>query len=413
MLERTFNLNMREEVNYPIRKDVDDFNYVAFHISSTLFVKLYMVVELDNGECVFDVFFVENRDYDLKCFFRDKNGRKIVRIIYFKLQNLENKRGLLTFKRIDLMTKPEFPTRSFFFGNQYMAAGFDLSKGCAISFITSKIYEIREAYDPNGYAQVRFVRSNGFDYTANANLMNNFDKGRLLQQSYYGTNKPPYQIGISFENLWRYNPIQGGDKYNNLGHIVDYSITEKSLYLKLRPLDWAKDNFITDSYMEIEYRFENNSLIIDNRFIDFSMLDHTRNGIGRQEMPAFYPVASLRNYVYLSSRDKLVTKTNLGFWGKPENYENLLFEVKDCWSGWFNDQGYGIAICTPHIDRHYAGSYLADERYRLPSSLANPVNYIAGITSFDLESLQPVQYTCKLAIGNIREIQREFKGIKH
>ena len=142
-----------------------------------------------------------------------------------------------------------------------------------------------------------FERAAEFDFTQNANFINTYDKGRLLQQSYYGNDKSPYQIGISLGNLWSYNPVQSGDRFNNVGRIIDYVLTDKSLYLKVRPLDWAKNNYVTDSYMETSYRFEHGILKVSNRFIDFSMLNHSRNGMGRQEMPAFHTVASLKNYM--------------------------------------------------------------------------------------------------------------------
>ena len=73
------------------------------------------------------------------------------------------------------------------------------------------------------------------------NLLNDHDTGRLIQQSYYGTNSAPYVPEKYGENMWCYNPVQGGDQYNNRSKLVDYVISEdgKSIYVKCRPLDWA------------------------------------------------------------------------------------------------------------------------------------------------------------------------------
>jgi pseudouridine-5'-phosphate glycosidase len=68
---------------------------------------------------------------------------------------------------------------------------------------------------------------------------------------------------------------------------VDYVISEdgKSIYVKCRPLDWAKKNVLTPSYMENTYTLCDGYVKVDNRFVDFSGYTH-RNA--DQELPAFY-----------------------------------------------------------------------------------------------------------------------------
>ncbi len=84
------------------------------------------------------------------------------------------------------------------------------------------------------------------------NLLNDHDTGRLIQQSYYGTDSDPYKPAKYGENMWCYNPVQGGDQYGNRSKLVDFKIAEdgKSIWVKCQPLDWAQKNARTPSYME-------------------------------------------------------------------------------------------------------------------------------------------------------------------
>jgi len=87
------------------------------------------------------------------------------------------------------------------------------------------------------------------------NLLNDHDTGRLIQQSYYGTDSAPYKPAKYGENMWCYNPVQGGDQHGNRSKLVDFKITEdgKSIWVKCRPLDWAQKKSYAPSYMENTY----------------------------------------------------------------------------------------------------------------------------------------------------------------
>ena len=55
--------------------------------------------------------------------------------------------------------------------------------------------------------------------------------------------------------------MQGGNQYNDHSKIVDLRLSEEEIYIKCRPLDWAKEKeFITPSYMEAWYTIENNNV---------------------------------------------------------------------------------------------------------------------------------------------------------
>lgn len=161
------------------------------------------------------------------------------------------------------------------------------------------------------------------------NLLNSHDTGRLIQQSYYGTNSAPYKPANYNRNTWYYNPVQGGDQHNN-------------------------------------------------RFIDFSGYTH-RNA--HQELPAFYTISYLSNFVYYAgnqawSGDTLTTKADLAVWaGNTDAYFKL--KSRETWGAWVAPTGYGIEVYTPIARILLAGRHQYNGSKDAP---ADAINYVAPLS---------------------------------
>lgn len=243
------------------------------------------------------------------------------------------------------------------------------------------------------------------------NLLNDHDTGRLVQQSYYGTNKAPYECGIYGGNTWGYNPVQGGDQYNNRSKLIDYKISDdgKSIYVKCRPLDWAKNNVMTPSYMENTYTLCGGYVKVDNRFVDFSGYVH-RNA--HQELPAFYTVSYLSEFVYYAGKDAwtngaLSVKKDLLFWaGNSDAYFAL--SSKEAWCAWVSANGYGIGVYTPIAEQLLAGRFSYNGSKDAGN---NATNYVAPLISKTLKSYEPFEYSYYIATGNTEEIRTEFFNV--
>jgi hypothetical protein len=163
------------------------------------------------------------------------------------------------------------------------------------------------------------------------NLINQADTGRLVQQSYYGANSSSdnYQMGYFNNSSWPYNPVQGGDKANNPSRIIDVVVGTYSVYIKAQPMDWGHDGKITPSYMENVYILDDEFVRVDNRFVDFSSMNHR---YVHQELPAFYTVSYLDNFTYYAgtkpwTNDKLTSRNDLKFWG-GEYHNDCEFRIK-------------------------------------------------------------------------------------
>ena len=241
------------------------------------------------------------------------------------------------------------------------------------------------------------------------NLLNEHDTGRLVQQSYYGTNKAPYECGTYNGQTWGYTPVQGGDQYNNRSKLVDFKIENNAIYVKCRPLDWAKNGEYTPSYMENTYTLQDGHIEVSNRFTDFSGYTH-RNA--HQELPAFYTVSYLSEFVCYTGKNawrdgELTVKSDLPFWaGNSNAYLNL--SSSETWCAWRAPNGYGVGVYTPVAEILLAGRF---EYNGSKDAKNNATNYVAPLITKTLKSYEPFEYTYYITTGSTDEIRNEFEEI--
>ncbi len=244
------------------------------------------------------------------------------------------------------------------------------------------------------------------------NLLNDHDTGRLIQQSYYGTNSEPYKPAKYGENVWSYNPVQGGDQYNNRSKLVDLKIAEdgKSIYVKCQPLDWAQKNSRTPSYMENTYTIADGHIKVDNRFIDFSGYTHRD---AHQELPAFYTISYLSDFVFYNGNDawsggELTVKKDLPFWaGNSNAYFNL--QSKETWGAWVAPNGYGIGVYTPIAEILLAGRH---EYNGSKNASDSATNYVAPLITYKLKAFDAFEYSYYITTGSVEEIRAVFEAVK-
>ncbi len=293
----------------------------------------------------------------------------------------------------DLTTeKIPVPNKSLYIENDRFKLGIDMGWGGTINYIKDKNNKI----------------------TSLENLVNKHDTGRLIQQSFYGTGpiEGVYQPGISFDTQWNYNPVQGGDQYNNASRLIDLVVTETSVYIKSQPQDWSLDNELTPSYMENTYTLKADHIQVDNRFVDFSGWEHPHRG---QELPALYTVSYLDTFVWYDSDaswtgDTLSSRNDLNFWGDAKYVADCTFSIKEnnqeTWCAWVNtDDNYGLGLYVPKVDQFKAGRYEYDGT---KDATAVPTNYVAPVNMLKLVSFKPLEYSYILTAGSLEEIRATF-----
>ena len=205
------------------------------------------------------------------------------------------------------------------------------------------------------------------------NLINYYDPGRQFQQSFYasvgGNNSATSgQNGYTRKMCWTggepiywpYNPVQGGDCHTNISQMVDYKRTRNSIYVRCKPLDWADNNYVTDSYLENWYSIENDIVTVKNRFVNFAgFTDMETCDKTQLELPAAYIVHPLHKYVtyqgetpWINDEAGLIYQPNLGSWAKSAD---IVRKHPEDWFAWVNDDDFGVGVYIPDIDFYASG----------------------------------------------------------
>ncbi|MBO5065730.1 MAG: hypothetical protein J6D06_06425 [Clostridia bacterium] len=416
---KTFNddgsINLEKAVNCTF----DDskfkmFNYYGLKYTTDAYVKGTLTYKAGTKE-VSEDFFLEptNTEKEFNSFIDDfLDGKKAYKLISLSFEALNKEDAKMDILGFSVFNR-EIPDREVFVESDNLKIGVDLLWGGALSYVEDLNSNV-QAVSVDGQIKVDSnaeERYNAKSVNDNVNLINRNDTGRLVQQSYYGT--LDYDHGVYMENDWKYNPVQGGNQFNDASKIVDLKITGNSIYIKCRPLDWAKEKeFITPSYMEATYSIENGAVHGKCRFVDFSGYPEAES---TQEIPAFYCIEPFNNFVYYKgdkpwTNGPLTNEPELIFWpdaGYPKFYNK---ENWAAFTGEFEDS-FGIGIYVEGEEEFLSGVFEREKTTEEDPSKAGPTSYIAITKTRIFTSFEPFRYEYYLATGNANEIRETFKKI--
>ena len=390
------------------------FNYYGIEYSSDCYIKATVHYSAGVKAKTEDFFLEPSKKKTTFYSFVDdalagKKGNKINSITLETLTKAEENIKIYGFS----VFNREIPEQEIFIQNDTHKLGIDLLWGGALSYLEDLDSNVQAVF-VDGQIKVDSNASERYNTESvnnNVNLINRNDTGRLVQQSYYGT--LDYDHGVYMENDWRYNPVQGGNQFNDASKIVDLRVTDTEIYIKCRPLDWAKEKeYITPSYMEATYSLENGAVHAKCRFVDFSGYPEAES---TQEIPAFYCIEPLNNFVYYGGKKpwtngKLTNEPDLIFW-PDAGYPN--FYSKENWSaftGEFEDS-FGIGVYVDNEEAFLAGVFEREKTTNEDPSKDGPTSYIAIVKNRIFKSFDPYQYEYYLATGDTAEIRSTFKKI--
>ena len=394
-----------------------EFNYFGIKYTSDSYLKCSLTYSVKK-ETVREEFFLEPSQSEKDFYsFIDNALEKVIatNLIEFTCEPLNSSKAQVKFIGFSVFLR-EVPEQEIFIETENYKLGVDLLWGGALSYLEDLNSDV-EAVKVDGKIKVDSNASERYDTRAvnkNVNLINRNDTGRLVQQSYYGTLESPYEPATYMDNTWNYNPVQGGNQYNDHSKIVDLRLSEEEIYIKCRPLDWAKEKeFITPSYMEAWYTVEGENVHVKCRFTDFSGYPAID---AEQELPAFYCIEPLNTFVYFdgtepfSKDNKLVTNSELGFWAEEGYPKFTSVEHWAAYRGEFSDS-FGIGVYMPTHDTFLTGVYRRGETTEKDPSKDDPTSYIAVVKTNHFESFKPMEYDYFISTGTTEEIRNNFKEI--
>jgi len=318
------------------------------------------------------------------------------------------------------------------------------NKTCYLSYVQDAHYKLGINLTWGGAISELYDRTaNSGSINSGTNLINASDTGRLIQQSYYGTNgdsDPNYtpHWWKSRDDLpyakWSYNPVQGGDANNNQSRIIDFEVGSDYIYVKAQPLDWANhianadgtytktDSRFTFCYIENRYTLKTTAdkgsyIQVDNRMVDFSGYTHPYS---TQELPAFYTLAYLDDYYWYNGTKPwtndaagLKCEDNLPFWGDPAKFIDTTFNYQqsntETWGAFVNGTTkYGLGMYVPNIDTIKGGRLDGSESSMSASAIDGHTSYFAPLKTLKIVCYEPVEYSYLLCAGTIDTIRNVF-----
>ena len=350
------------------------------------------------GESVTDDFYLEAGTDTFSCVITQYlNGKKGAGITSMTFETCNDKSAEFALCAMDTQEHPVYGVGAdtYYIENSRYKLGVRLIWGGGINYLEDKQSDVKRL----------------------KNLVNQADTGRLIQQSYYGVQQnAEYTPGKYNGTTWAYNPVQGGDVKGNHSRIIDIVVTEYSVYVKSQPLDWAKDNSLTPSYMENTYTVYSDRIQVDNRFVDFSDWTHR---YCHQELPAFYTVSYLSRFTLYNGTkpwtdDTMSYRDDLGFWGDSTYYNDCTFLLKnsntETWCAWTNPgDDFGIGLYVPNVDSYLAGRHAFNNS---KESTNGATNYVAPVNTILLTSFEALEYSYLISTGSVEEMRATFKEHK-
>ncbi len=272
-----------------------------------------------------------------------------------------------------------------------------------------------DAFIDNGSVRVGVSRAYGGAITwlslhDGPNLVNNYDKGRQIQQSYYAgaslraTNQCPAW------SPWPWNPIMVGDCSGVASPMLALTHTNTQLYVKSQPMLWDRTNQLSQSHIELWIRFHPTLprvVVVDNRFTCFRDEGDEWGGPVslQQEIPAAYFVTSLHTIQSYTGpnpwkNDALSTIPSVFMWTN--------FVPSEQWAACVDSSGFGVGIFSPESTAMNAGRA---GNVTTTNTMHSSTMHIAPLVRKAFDRRSTFEYRCFLAVDSLAEIRRGFQWI--
>ena len=256
-------------------------------------------------------------------------------------------------------------------------------------------------YLDNGHVRIGVDKSRaaciGFfgESKTKRNLLNHYDEGRFVQQSYYGAADGSDWNG----RPWVYNPVQGGNYQGKKSRLLEFTRDEakKTIFAQVEPLSWASGMACPEVMMEVRISLDETVARIRFR-MDYAGKD--QSVVRDQEMPAVFADADLPNLVY-SDGGKLKRRV-------PQ-WPNERGTASENWVAYLDDKDWGLGIYTPGTENFTCYRFKGDGK---AGPAGSACSYVAPLRRFSLQTGMTVEYDVYLSIGSLKEIRERFASLR-
>ncbi|NLX14580.1 MAG: hypothetical protein GXY44_13135 [Phycisphaerales bacterium] len=205
-----------------------------------------------------------------------------------------------------------------YLNNGVIRIGVDLSKGGSITYLA--------------------------DAGTGQNMINSYDLGRQIQQSYYSgpSNFDPYNNQHPSWSPWSWNPIQSGDVYGHRGTVLQHSNNQTEIYVKSRPMQWALNNVPGEATFETWIRLEGTAARVRARLTNARTDTAELFSARHQEMPAVYTIGLLHRLFTYQGLEPWTNGTLSEIGHVPPPWVN--WRATEGWAALVNNSGWGLGL---------------------------------------------------------------------
>lgn len=216
------------------------------------------------------------------------------------------------------------------------------------------------------------------------NLLNCFDHGRYVQQSFYGDVDGSDWNG----KPWRYNPVQGGSWKGTPAIVLDHQETPVDSYVKTQPRQWASGVLVEDMIMEQWLK-----LVGEQVHLRYKMryTGKTTHKARHQEMPAVFVTPQCDTLV-------LHEKSSATVVNRQPGKSNEYFHLQQPWIAWVDARKEGLGVFCPETDFITA--------YRVRNGNKGDVSYAAPLRTIALTPGLEIEYRVVLLLGKLDRMQQ-------
>jgi hypothetical protein len=227
------------------------------------------------------------------------------------------------------------------------------------------------------------------------NLVNSFDRGRLIQQSYYGAKDG----SLWDKQPWRWNPVQGGDWRGNGAKVLELKQTKDSLHVVTVPKHWATGEEITAARMEQTLQLVHLKGPLLLVAYKFTYSGDQKHPLADQEIPAIFLEPEYDQLVVYAGKrpfeNDTLTKSKPGW---PNEYK----EMTEHWAAYVNKDGFGLGAYVPEANK------LTCYRFGDGDRAKGACSYFAPLKQFAIEPGFKFEYHIAITLGTEQEIRERF-----
>ena len=228
------------------------------------------------------------------------------------------------------------------------------------------------------------------------NLLNHFDHGRLVQQSYYGR-----EDGTLWgKKPWRWNPVQGGDYKNGAAKVLEIKSDKTTLYAKSMGRHWSGCVDLPEVTFEEWITLTGKVAHVRYRMTYTGTNSHPKV---HQEVPAVFIEPDLLTLVtYTGEKPWTGDALNSSQPGWPNESRN----ITEHWAAYVDKDNFGVGAYVPIASRITCYRFSAGH-----TSKQGACSYFAPIIELAITPGTVFEYDVYLTLGKSDEIRKTFTDI--